>query len=301
VEEDPRFAPAWARLGRIHHVIGKYVDTGADTTLEQAEAAVRRALDLNPDLAMAHKLLAQLDVDRGRSQQAMTRLIERGSGADPEVFAGLVSAAAIAGCSTRRLPLTPAPWRSSQRFARASPHTWFVQGDHSRVAAIDRTGFTYIFSISAAELGRGAEMVALAPRCPRAEDSGALHDLMLARYGRDASKGNRSDQSLRPSSGWRLLRLPGSGKEVLFYLRGQSCSPSGGTGSGEICTARTGPSTSTVEFFLQPAFRARPRLGFGWGKGKGKKAGLPRGTRTRASAARGRRFDSVHATRRRPR
>ncbi|HEY6358089.1 MAG TPA: winged helix-turn-helix domain-containing protein, partial [Vicinamibacterales bacterium] len=24
VEEDPRFAPAWARLGRIHHVMGKY-------------------------------------------------------------------------------------------------------------------------------------------------------------------------------------------------------------------------------------------------------------------------------------
>ena len=28
VEEDPRYAPAWARLGRIHHVMAKYLETG---------------------------------------------------------------------------------------------------------------------------------------------------------------------------------------------------------------------------------------------------------------------------------
>ena len=68
VEEDPRFAPAWARLGRMHHVMGKYLETGTREHLEQAEAALRRALDLNPDLPMAHKFLAQLDNDFGRAE-----------------------------------------------------------------------------------------------------------------------------------------------------------------------------------------------------------------------------------------
>jgi len=36
VEEDPHFAPAWARLGRIHHVMGKYLDTGTQESLDKA-------------------------------------------------------------------------------------------------------------------------------------------------------------------------------------------------------------------------------------------------------------------------
>jgi len=97
VEEDPRFAPAWARLGRMHLAIGKYVETGTRASLEQAEAAFRRALELNPDLQMAHKLLAQLDADRGRAYDAMTRLLARGEGADPELLAGLVMACRYCG------------------------------------------------------------------------------------------------------------------------------------------------------------------------------------------------------------
>src|SRR5262245_25324607 len=88
VEEDPRFAPAWARLGRIHHVMGKYLETGTEASLDHAENAFRRALDLNPDLPMAHKLFAQLEVDLGRAKDAMARLIVRAQTADPEVLAG---------------------------------------------------------------------------------------------------------------------------------------------------------------------------------------------------------------------
>jgi DNA-binding winged helix-turn-helix (wHTH) protein len=53
VEADPCFAPGWARLGRIHHVMAKYLTTGAREGLEKAEAAFRQALDLNPDHAIA--------------------------------------------------------------------------------------------------------------------------------------------------------------------------------------------------------------------------------------------------------
>src|SRR5215471_8664687 len=67
VEDDPRYAPAWARLGRMRHVMAKYLETGRREELDRAEAAFRRALELNPDLALAHKLYAQLEVDLGRA------------------------------------------------------------------------------------------------------------------------------------------------------------------------------------------------------------------------------------------
>ena len=63
VEDDPRFAPAWARLGRIHHVMAKYLESGTREGLDRAEAAFRRSLELN--LPMAHTLYAQLEVDLG--------------------------------------------------------------------------------------------------------------------------------------------------------------------------------------------------------------------------------------------
>jgi DNA-binding winged helix-turn-helix (wHTH) protein len=68
VEEDPQYAPAWARLGRIHHVMAKYLPTGATSGLDLAEQAFRKALELNPDLPLTHKLYAQLDVERGMAR-----------------------------------------------------------------------------------------------------------------------------------------------------------------------------------------------------------------------------------------
>lgn len=171
VEEDPRFAPAWARLGRMHHVMGKYLDTGTREHLDQAEAALRHALDLNSDLPMAHKFLAQLDSDFGRAQDAMTRLIGRGPAADPEVFAGLVTA--CRGCGlldasdaahARAVALEP-------RIRTSIGHTWFLQRDYARVAAIGIIpGYPYIVGLAMCEIGRTAEAVAglrdLEPKVP---------------------------------------------------------------------------------------------------------------------------------------
>ena len=95
VAEDPRYTPAWARLGRMYHVMGKYADTHAGDNMDRSEQAFRRALELNPDLSVAHKLYAQLEVDLGRASAAMMRLLERAKSADAELFAGLVSACRV--------------------------------------------------------------------------------------------------------------------------------------------------------------------------------------------------------------
>ena len=93
IEEDPAYAPAWARLARIYRVMAMYSGEGSEENYDLAEAAFRRALELNPDLSIAHNLFTVVEVETGQARQAMLRLLERAQShsADPELFAGLVS------------------------------------------------------------------------------------------------------------------------------------------------------------------------------------------------------------------
>jgi len=179
VEDDPNYAPAWARLGRIHHVMAKYQPTGTQESLDHAETAFNRALDLNPDLPIAHKLFAQLEVDLGRAHDAMVRLVERAHTADPELMAGLVSACRYCGlldasvaAHARALDLEP-------KIRTSVGHTWFLQADHARVATLTIADYPYIVAISQRELGRGQEAVpalhALEQKLP-----GRLRDFAIA-------------------------------------------------------------------------------------------------------------------------
>jgi tetratricopeptide (TPR) repeat protein len=95
---DPRFAPAWAHLGRCHRVIGKFIDGTSDSEA-RAEQALNRALELNPRLSLAHKFCANLEGDTGQAQRALVRLLGMANrhGNDPELFAGLVHACRYCG------------------------------------------------------------------------------------------------------------------------------------------------------------------------------------------------------------
>src|SRR5262245_58936719 len=155
LEADPCYAPAWARLGRIHHVMAKYLTTGAREGLERAAVAFRQALDLNPDLAIAHKSYAQLEVDLGRAGDAMTRLIPHAQGAaDPEVFAGLVSPLRYSGLLEASVAAHSRAVALDPKIRTSVPHTWFLQGDHPRVASMRIEDNPYIVALSLAEVGR---------------------------------------------------------------------------------------------------------------------------------------------------
>jgi tetratricopeptide (TPR) repeat protein len=161
VTEDPRYAPAWARLGRIHHVMGKYLGTDGRGSLERAEATFTRALEIHPDLPLAHKLYAQLEVDLGRAKDAMVRLLERARSADPELFAGLVSALRYCGLLDASLAADAQARRLEPRIRTSVVHTWFLKADHTHVAANRLEDNPYVGALSWAALGRGAEAVAL--------------------------------------------------------------------------------------------------------------------------------------------
>jgi DNA-binding winged helix-turn-helix (wHTH) protein len=138
VDEDPDYAPAWARLGRIHHVMGKYLPTGTQDGLVLAEAAFRRALALNPDLTIAHKLFAQLEVDLGRAHDAMIRLIERAHTADPELLAGLVSACRYCGLLDASVAAHLRPRARAEDSYERGAHLVPAAGLHTRGNRQDR-------------------------------------------------------------------------------------------------------------------------------------------------------------------
>ena len=115
VEADPKYAPAWARLGHLYRVIGKY---RADReSMSRAESALNRALEVNPDLSFADRVYAQIEVDYGRGQEAMVRLLRRVSirANDPDLFARLVH-------SCRYCGLFEASVMAHERAQRLDPH-----------------------------------------------------------------------------------------------------------------------------------------------------------------------------------
>jgi len=212
VEEDPGYSPAWARLGRIHHVMAKYLETGTREGLDRAEAAFRRALDLNPDLPIAHKLFAQLEVDLGRAHDAMARLTGRAQSADPELLAGLVSACRYCGlldgsvaAHARALDLDP-------RIRTSVPHTWFLQADHARVASIKVEENPYIAALSHAALGRQKEVLPLLRELELTTRT-RMRDFIMA--ARTLLEGNPAESI---SAVGRIVASDFRDPEGLFYL-----------------------------------------------------------------------------------
>lgn len=98
LEEDPKFAPAWAALARCHRVYGKYYEE-RESNDRRAEQAFKRALELSPDLPLAHRYLTHFESEHGRAADAIARLLHhaRTNRHDAQLFAGLVHACRYAG------------------------------------------------------------------------------------------------------------------------------------------------------------------------------------------------------------
>jgi eukaryotic-like serine/threonine-protein kinase len=163
LDVDPTFAPAWAELGRLERVLGKYEEPLAIT---RAEAALRDALRLDPDNAAAHQYSAQLDLDLGRVEAALTRLLTRAARhrADPQVYAGLVQAARYAGL----LDASHAAHARARHLDPAMPtsvlHTWYMRGEFERALAAAHLASDPLESRVFAAMGRRTAAIAAARR-----------------------------------------------------------------------------------------------------------------------------------------
>jgi TolB-like protein/tetratricopeptide (TPR) repeat protein len=138
VQDDPSYAPAWARLGRTYRLIGKYHGTADSQAQALAESAFNRALTLNPELAIADNFYAQLELDLGRAEEAMVRLIRRAASRsnNPELFAALVSACRYCGLLQPSIAAHERAHRLDPNVRTSVQHTYFMTGDYLRAAEL---------------------------------------------------------------------------------------------------------------------------------------------------------------------
>ena len=159
---DPGYAPAWARLGRARWLIGKFSE-GAAEKLAEGRSAIERALELNPDLPLAHNLYTSIQVDQGHAMDAMRRLLKRlrTSKTDPELFAGLAHASRYCGLLQASLEAHRQARRLDPNIRTGVTHTCFAMGDYQGALEAAGEDFGYFGPLRLAMLGRVEEAIAL--------------------------------------------------------------------------------------------------------------------------------------------
>lgn len=138
-EVDPAFAPAWAQLGRCHRVIGKYLEDPGEHT-QKAEEAFARALEVDPELPLAHKYLAHLEAETGRATEALTRLIRvsEANRNDASIFAGLVHSCRYAGLLEASMAAHEESRRLDPKLPTSIPWTLLARVEYEQLSVIDR-------------------------------------------------------------------------------------------------------------------------------------------------------------------
>src|SRR5258708_2447395 len=162
VSLDPSYAPAWARLGRARWLGDKY-KLGSLEGLRTADEAFQTALRLNPNLTLAHNLYTHVQVDQGRSLDAMKRLLDRAHQrrSDAELFAGLGHVCRYCGLLRPALVAHQEARRLDPLISTSVMHTYFMLGDYERALENSGSDFGYGMALALAMLGRVEEAVSL--------------------------------------------------------------------------------------------------------------------------------------------
>jgi TolB-like protein len=162
VEEDPNYAPAWAHLGRCCRILAKF--RGDPENFSKAEAALTRALELRPNLALAHTQLAYLEADSNLADRAMVRLLSRAreQKSAPELFAGLVHVCRYCGLLGASVSAHERAHKLDPTIRTSVCHTHFLLGDYQQALETSREVIGYIGPLALMRLGRTQEAIALA-------------------------------------------------------------------------------------------------------------------------------------------
>lgn len=164
VRDSPRFAPAWARLARCHRVIAKYTPAPAAREHGRAQAlrAFEQALALEPDLALAHSLYAQLEVDLGMAREAMVRLLTllARHGPNADAYAGLVHALRFCGLIEESRAAHACARALDPTILTSVAHTCWLLGEYDTALAETAGDIGYMPGLALASMGRHTDAVA---------------------------------------------------------------------------------------------------------------------------------------------
>ena len=133
LQQDPRYAPGWARLGRCHWLIAKG-GNDPDENVRKAEACFGRALEINPELPLALNLHALLEIDQGRAQDAMVRLLARAraGSCQPELYAALVQACRFCGLLEASVAAHQRAEQLDRNILTSVDHAWWQLREYDR-------------------------------------------------------------------------------------------------------------------------------------------------------------------------
>jgi serine/threonine protein kinase len=162
VRQDPSYAAAWARLGRARWLCDKY-NVGSLEGLGAAEEAFQTALRLNPNLTLAHNLYTHVQMDQGRSLDAMRRLLDRAQNrrSDAEIFAGLGHVCRYCGLLRPALMAHQEARRLDPLIPTSVMHTYFMLGDYQRALENSGGDYGYGTAMVLGMTGRVEEAVAM--------------------------------------------------------------------------------------------------------------------------------------------
>jgi serine/threonine protein kinase len=162
LREDPRFAPALARLGRVYRIIAKYRHGDVEENRRLAEESFRKALELSPDLPVAHFYYTYFELEeRGDAPAAMERLLRqvRARPTDPYLFAGLVAACRFGGLYDASAAAHQRARRLDPRIETSFAYTlWFLR-DYPQVAEDTNVPFQHLTWLARARMGRVDEAI----------------------------------------------------------------------------------------------------------------------------------------------
>jgi TolB-like protein len=192
--EDPKYAPAWARLGRVYRVLGKYSPAQNPKNLRLAQEAFRNALELSPDLPVAHNFYTYFEIEElGRAPEAMLRLLQRvqSATADPNLFAGLVVACRFCGLLEASLAADRRARRLDPGIQTSVQYTHMMLGDYQQAALHDVEEVQVIRNCALWMLGRQDEAIAGMLETLAHRPSGVEHQLVQSQLA--AFEGRKDD------------------------------------------------------------------------------------------------------------
>jgi serine/threonine protein kinase/tetratricopeptide (TPR) repeat protein len=217
VSIDASYAPAWARLGHARWLQDKY-HRGSLEVLRAADEAFQVALRLNPNLALTHNLYTPLQVDQGRSLDAMKRLLDRAQQrrSDAELFAGLAHVCRYCGLLQPALVAHREARRLDPLIQTSVMHTHFMLGDYQRSLDNSHSDSGYGTALALHALGRVEEAIVML-RQRELDSPWRLGKLYLTSL-RALLEGKR-DESLAASD--ELMKATFRDPEGMYYLARQ--------------------------------------------------------------------------------
>jgi eukaryotic-like serine/threonine-protein kinase len=165
IEEDPEYAPALARLARCYRLIAKWSkdEGGYRKNLEASESMFQAALEANPDLSIAHNLYAQLEVEVGRAEDAMVRLVRQAhaTGGEAELYAGLVHVLRFCGLLDWSVAAHRRARSLDPRVTTSVAHTCYMLGEFEEVLDETFGDIGYIAPLALASMDREDEALCM--------------------------------------------------------------------------------------------------------------------------------------------